>query len=89
MVKQIAFGGNRFTQLRHIKDGMKNDEIALGGNQKLKIYGTLSCASGKRMQAENRVFFKDEEEAIAFGFRPCGHCLREKYVLWKSAGRSN
>jgi hypothetical protein len=59
-----------------------SDEIQLGGNFRLKIYGTLSCASGKRMKKENRVFFKSEKEAIALDFRPCGHCLREKYRCW-------
>ncbi|MCY1231595.1 Metal binding domain of Ada [compost metagenome] len=59
-------------------------EIVLGGNQKLKIYGTLRCTSGKRMKRENRVFFSSEEEALRNGFRPCGHCLAEKYKIWKN-----
>lgn len=58
--------------------------IALGGNNKLKIYGLLNCTSGKRMLRKNRVFFHSEEEAIAYGFRPCGHCLRDKYLQWKN-----
>lgn len=49
----------------------------------MKIFGTLSCSSGKRMKMENRIFFESEEEAINAGYRPCGHCLREKYVQWK------
>lgn len=57
--------------------------ITLGGYKKAKIYGLLRCASGKRMNAENRVFFKDEAEALANGYRPCGHCLKEKYATWK------
>ena len=55
----------------------------MAGNLSLKIYGTLSCKSGKRMKKENRVFFKNEAEAIELGFRPCGHCLRAEYVRWK------
>jgi hypothetical protein len=43
------------------------------------------------MKVENRVFFKDEQEALELGYRPCGHCVPEKYKLWKakktSAGR--
>ena len=35
------------------------------------------------MKKENRVFFTSEKEAIAQGYRPCGHCLRSKYVDWK------
>jgi len=57
--------------------------VQLAGNRQLKIYGKLSCASGKRMKTGNRVFFADEEEAIGMGYRPCGHCLRHQYLLWK------
>ncbi|MCM3691493.1 hypothetical protein M3189_09215 [Neobacillus niacini] len=32
----------------------------------------------------NRVFFVDEQTAIAAGFRPCASCLPEKYAIWKS-----
>lgn len=56
--------------------------ITLGGNKKLKIYGHLNCKSGKRMNRENRVFFTDEKEAIAIGFRPCGNCKRNLYQKW-------
>jgi len=59
-------------------------EIILGGNKKLKIYGTLHCQSGKRMLRKNRVFFNSEEEALQNGYRPCGHCLSEKYKIWKT-----
>lgn len=63
---------------------LKHREICFGGNRKLKIFGTLLCASGKKMKRENRVFFSSEKEAIANGFRPCGHCLKEKYQKWKN-----
>ncbi|HWV74071.1 MAG TPA: Ada metal-binding domain-containing protein [Pseudosphingobacterium sp.] len=59
--------------------------ISLGGYRKAKIYGLLSCPAGKRMKTENRVFFKDEKEAIENGYRPCGTCLPEKYKLWKAS----
>lgn len=61
---------------------IRKGEITLGGNKKLKIYGLLSCKSGKRMNAENRVFFTDEQQAIANGFRPCGNCQRNLYKKW-------
>ena len=63
--------------------------IKLGGNRILKIYGSLNCSSGKRMNAKNRVFFSNEQEAIDLGFRPCGNCLREKYLDWKKSNKSN
>lgn len=61
----------------------------LGGNGKDKIYGRLDCPAALRalkqgdVYAKYRVFFKDEETAIAAGFRPCGTCMREKYNIWK------
>ncbi|MBN7813567.1 metal-binding protein [Algoriphagus sp. H41] len=56
--------------------------MAFAGNSKLRIYGKLSCTSGKRMKRENRVFFRSEKEAIENGFRPCEHCMKEKYKQW-------
>ena len=53
--------------------------IRFAGNSKLKIYGTLRCASGKRMKKGNRVFFSSAAEARSLGFRPCGNCLRKEY----------
>jgi methylphosphotriester-DNA--protein-cysteine methyltransferase len=62
---------------------LKSGEILCGGNRLLKIYGTLTCRSGKRMKKFNRVFFATEVEARDLGYRPCGHCMREKYLMWK------
>jgi methylphosphotriester-DNA--protein-cysteine methyltransferase len=63
---------------------LKTGKIALAGNLRMKIYGLLTCSSGKRMKKENRVFFKNETEAVQLGFRPCGHCLHSKYILWRN-----
>jgi len=67
-------------QLRKL---IRSGSVVLAGNARLKIYGKLSCASGMRMKKENRIFFKNEEEALKAGFRPCGNCLRDQYYLWK------
>jgi methylphosphotriester-DNA--protein-cysteine methyltransferase len=69
-------------KLRQLID---SDGIRYGGNARLKIYGTLQCTSGKTMMCETRVFFVSEDEAVALGFRPCGHCMREKYKAWRNA----
>lgn len=63
----------------------------LGGHRKLKIYGRLDCPSALRFIAKGqyvkcRVFFKDEETAIAAGYRPCAVCMPEKYKEWKRKG---
>lgn len=63
---------------------VRHGKILLGGNRRLKIYGTLYCRSGKRMQRQNRVFFKDEPEAQQSGYRPCGHCMPQAYKVWKN-----
>jgi methylphosphotriester-DNA--protein-cysteine methyltransferase len=62
---------------------IRSGEISLAGNGSLKVYGKLNCGSGKRMKKENRVFFKNETEALDSGFRPCGHCMRDRYAAWK------
>lgn len=63
---------------------IRKKEIRLGGSSKLKIYGVLGCASGKRMKRENRVFFSSEQEAQQNNYRPCGHCMKTAYKKWKN-----
>lgn len=58
-------------------------KVILAGNRILKIYGTLQCNSGKKLKTGNRIFFANEAEAMALGYRPCGHCMRTDYLLWK------
>lgn len=69
----------------NLRSKIHSREIRFGGNEKLKIYGLLGCRSGKRMKMENRVFFKNEEEALQNNYRPCGHCMRETYQQWKES----
>jgi methylphosphotriester-DNA--protein-cysteine methyltransferase len=35
------------------------------------------------MKNVNRVFFSAMEEAVASGYRPCAHCMRKEYKIWK------
>ncbi|MBL1220716.1 metal-binding protein [Chryseobacterium sp. L7] len=72
-----------------LRSKIKNGEISFGGNRLLKIYGKLHCSSGKRMKRENRVFFVSENEALENNYRPCGHCMKEKYKQWKSEEHSH
>ncbi len=65
----------------------------LGGNRKLKIYGRLDCRSANRWLKKGyykneRVFFADEETAIAAGYRPCAVCMRKKYNEWKQKAKT-
>ena len=64
----------------------------LGGQRRTKLSGRLDCPSALRALARggyvgNRVFFADEQTAVAAGYRPCASCLREEYLAWK-AGQS-
>ena len=70
----------RATLHRQIKTGA----ITHAGHKRLKIYGLLTCWSGRKMHRANRVFFASENEAIDNGYRPCGHCMREQYNAWKA-----
>ena len=61
----------------------------LGGNKKLKIYGRLDCPSAKKWiekgyYISNRVFFENEDIAIAAGYRPCAMCMPNEYEKWKN-----
>jgi methylphosphotriester-DNA--protein-cysteine methyltransferase len=69
----------------NLRSKIHSRDICFGGNKKLKIYGLLSCRSGKRMKMENRVFFADEKEALQNNYRPCGHCMKEAYKKWKKS----
>lgn len=70
---------------RQLHAHLRKQSIAWGGNHRLKIYGTLKCAAGKRMKIQNRVFFTEERDARQADYRPCATCMRQAYNAWKSA----
>jgi len=86
MIRHTELGETAFTRSRRLKYLIGHGKIRFSGSRKLKIYGMLNCSSGKRMKPENRVFFESEQEAKEAAYRPCGHCMREAYLLWKEAG---
>ena len=64
-----------------------------GGHRKARIYGRLDCPSARRAIAaggyiSHRVFFADQQTAVAAGYRPCAVCLPGPYAGWKAAGIS-
>ncbi|MDB5111086.1 MAG: metal-binding protein [Mucilaginibacter sp.] len=83
MYTHLTLGDTDFARKRALQALIASGEIKLGGYKRGAIYGTLSCSAGKRMKTENRVFFRDEQEALAAGYRPCGNCMPEKYKTWK------
>ncbi|WP_342331375.1 Ada metal-binding domain-containing protein [Pedobacter sp. FW305-3-2-15-E-R2A2] len=85
MIFHLQLGHDPDERKRKLFSLIRTGKIKLAGYKKNKIYGLLNCTSGKGMKIENRVFFKDEEEALQAGYRPCAHCLREAYKIWKSA----
>jgi len=71
-----------------IKRLLKSGEVTMGGHRKLKIYGHLNCPNAKKWidkghYVAQRVFFKDEAEAIENNYRPCGCCMKKEYKVWK------
>jgi methylphosphotriester-DNA--protein-cysteine methyltransferase len=81
MIAHIDLGKTAFARSRKLKELIDAGRVQFGGNKRLKIYGTLSCGSGKRMKIENRVFFESEAEAMDAGYRPCGNCMRNRVVM--------
>jgi methylphosphotriester-DNA--protein-cysteine methyltransferase len=62
---------------------------AWGGHRKTKIYGRLDCPAALGAIARGgyiryRVFFADEETAIAAGYRPCARCCPDEYRAWQA-----
>jgi methylphosphotriester-DNA--protein-cysteine methyltransferase len=74
------------------RDGKRYESAvpgAWGGHRGTKIYGRLDCASALRAIARGgytryRVFFADEETAVAAGYRPCARCRNDRYRVWKA-----
>lgn len=61
----------------------------VGGHCRSKIYGRLDCPSALRAIAaggyvRHRVFFAEEQTAVAAGYRPCAVCLPEAYRHWRA-----
>jgi hypothetical protein len=83
MIRHISLGKTTYGRSKALHQLIAANKICLGGNSRLKIFGLLSCKSGKRMKPENRVFFLSEKAAIDNGYRPCGMCMKEAYKRWK------
>lgn len=84
MTPHTDLGLTRFARLRALVPLIRGGEITLGGHRPGKLYGRLDCRAGKRMNDENRVFFRDKTEAVEQGYRPCAVCMPIAYRTWKS-----
>jgi methylphosphotriester-DNA--protein-cysteine methyltransferase len=61
----------------------------LGGHRKGRIYGRLDCRAALQAIArggyvQHRVFFLNENDAKAAGYRPCAVCMPVQYARWKA-----
>jgi methylphosphotriester-DNA--protein-cysteine methyltransferase len=61
----------------------------IGGHRATRIYGRLDCPSALRAirrggYVRHRVFFADETDAVAAGYRPCARCMPDRYRAWKT-----
>jgi len=82
----VLLGADRVPYLSSVKG-------AWGGHRRSKIYGRLDCPAALRSIARggyvrHRVFFADEETALAAGYRPCAVCCPDRYQAWKAAALS-
>ena len=71
------------------KDYRSERPGTLGGHRRGRIYGRLDCPSALRAIARGgyvaqRVFFLDEADAQAAGYRPCAVCMPREYARWKA-----
>lgn len=67
---------------------LSSQKGTLGGHRRSKVYGRMDCpralaAIARGGYVQNRVFFADEETALAAGYRPCGTCMRDRYLQWQ------
>jgi len=85
MLSHSEMGSTALERRRTLWKLVRTGAVTLAGNRRLKIYGRLDCSSGKRMNVVNRVFFRDEADAVSTGYRPCGHCMRERFERWRSS----
>ncbi|OGF26240.1 hypothetical protein A2303_03515 [Candidatus Falkowbacteria bacterium RIFOXYB2_FULL_47_14] len=65
---------NRYRILKNGKFILSEKPGKYAGWRPGKIFGRLDCASGKRMNKKNRVFFHSLEDAVREGYRPCKNC---------------
>jgi hypothetical protein len=85
-----APGGKRYTLLDvHGQPYRSTIPGRFGGHREAKLYGRLDCASARRAieaggYVTSRVFFADEQTAVAAGYRPCAVCLPEAYRIWRA-----
>lgn len=68
---------------------LKCGDIKFAGHKGYKVWGLLTCATGKKMKRENRVFFTSQEAAEKNGYRPCGSCQRAAFNRWKSQQKTH
>ena len=71
------------------RETLSEEPGTFGGHRRSRISGRLDCPGALRWIAKghyvkHRVFFADEETAVAAGYRPCANCLPEAYRAWKS-----
>jgi hypothetical protein len=87
---RTALGGKRYILLDvHGQAYRSTMPGTFGGHRGAKLYGRLDCTSARRAieaggYVTSRVFFADEQTAVAAGYRPCAVCLPEAYRIWKA-----
>ena len=66
MIRHTSLGDETFKRCGELKTLIDSKQISFAGNVKLKIYGRLSCISGKRIKVKNRVFFIPNKKQLTW-----------------------
>lgn len=55
-------------------DALAKEHIRYIGSRTTKIFCFPTCRDAKRIQEKNRMPFRDADDALESGYRPCRHC---------------
>ncbi|MFD2145249.1 hypothetical protein [Mucilaginibacter antarcticus] len=64
MINHTDLGDKPFTHFRALQALIIKGDISLAGYRKNKIYGTLTCKAGKRINPENRIFSRTRTKLL-------------------------
>lgn len=75
LICSLAFAQGKATE-KKASEKAKTAEKAteLIGSKSSKVYHTATCKAAQKIDAKNKVTFKDADEAVAAGYSPCKMC---------------
>jgi len=55
-------------------DALAKEHVRYIGSKTTHIFCFPTCRDAKRIQDKNRMPFRDADDALESGYRPCRHC---------------